>query len=268
MNDLTENLKHPVFIVSTGRCGSTMLSRLLAIHPSLFVFNQYPSLRTEAFVNWSAPGKIKLIEKRLRKKRDELIASVRRNRFIYVENSTSAAFLMDELYRLFDAKFIFISRDGKDFLRSGMSREWYKPETVINRIKTWLRRKFFIQTGRDTSDTLLIPPGKYRTRFDRIAWRWAEVNGIILDRLSSIPNDRKLMIKLEELNKESLVAIHDFLGIHVDDPLIEEMLKIANTRPNKTGKYDFPPHTEWPEREIQRFNEIAGDIMKKLGYSA
>jgi len=148
-----------------------------------------------------------------------------------------------------------------------MSRDWYKPESLVNRIKAWIRRRFLIETGRDTSDTLLIPPAEYSTRFEKIAWRWAEVNRIILDRLSFLPDDRKLTVRLEELNRESLTAIHNFLGVNADDALINEMLGIANTRPNKTQKYEFPPYNEWSESEMQRFKEIAGDMMKRLGYS-
>lgn len=243
-----------------------MLARVLAIHPSLFVFNQYPSLRTEAFVNWSDPGRVGSIERKIKKKRGELITMVRRNRFIYVENSTSAPFLMDELYRLFDAKFICLYRDGRDFVRSGMSREWYKPESFKRRLKTWIRRRFLIDIGQPTVDTLLIPPRNLKTRFEKIAWRWTEVNRIMLDRLSLLPDDRKLSICVEKLDRQCLVDIHNFMGIHLDDALLEEMLKIANTKPNKTSQYTFPLYTDWSQWEKERFSEIAGDMMQTLGY--
>lgn len=259
-------LQHPVFIVSTGRCGSTMLSRVLALHPCLFVFNQYPSLRTEAFVNWRHPGRKEEIKKRIRKKRDELVAAVRRNRFIYVENSTSAAFLMNELHELFDAKFIFIYRDGRDFVRSGMSRGWYKPETIVNRLKTLLRRRFLIATGRDTVDTLLIPPAEYKTRFEKVTWRWVAVNRIILDHLAWLPDGRVFSLKLEDLDREKLIGIHSFLGIDADETLITEMLDVAGSKPNKSPNYDFPPFAEWSVMDRERFGVIAGDLMQTLGY--
>ncbi len=266
MSDLKTALQQPVFIVSTGRCGSTMLSRLLALHPSLFVFNQYPSLRTEAFVNWRYPGRREGIKKRIRKKRDELVAAVRRNRFIYVENSTSAAFLMKELHELFDAKFIFLFRDGRDFVRSGMSRDWYKPDSMMNRFKTLLRRRFLIATGRDTADTLLIPPPEYKTRFEKIAWRWVAVNRIILDHCVSLPEGRVLSLKVEDLGREKLIELHSFLGIDVDETLIAEMLDVAGTKPNKSQNYAFPPYTDWSVSDRERFGVIAGDMLRTLGY--
>lgn len=243
-----------------------MLSRVLALHPSLFVFNQYPSLRTEAFVNWRYPGRREEIKKRIRKKRDELVAAVRRNRFIYIENSTSAAFLMNELRELFDAKFIFIFRDGRDFARSGMSRSWYKPESLIDRLKTLLRRRFLITTGRDTADTLLIPPPEYKTRFDKIAWRWVTVNRIILDHLSSLPDGQAFSLKVEDLGREKLIELHSFLGIDADETLIAEMLNVAGTKPNKSPNYAFPPYAEWSVSDRERFGVIAGDLMRTLGY--
>ena len=197
---------------------------------------------------------------------DELIAAVRRNRFIYVENSTSAAFLMNELYELFDAKFIFIFRDGRDFVRSGMSRGWYKPESMMNRLKTLLRRRFLIATGRDTADTLLIPPAEYKTRFEKIAWRWVAVNRIILNHLASLPDGRVFSFKLEDLDREKLISIHSFLGIDADETLITEMLDVAGSKPNKSLNYDFPPFAEWSVMNRERFGVIAGDLMQMLGY--
>lgn len=267
MNELKKELENPVFIVSTGRCGSTMLSRILAIHPSLFVFNQYPSLRTEAFVKWSDPRRVKEIEKKIRKKREELLNMVRRNRLIYVENSTSAALLIDELYRLFNARFIFIYRDARDFIRSGMSRGWYKPESLRHRFKTLIRRRFLIDTGKDTVDTLLIPPRDFKTRFEKIAWRWVEINRIILDRFSFLPDGHKLFFKVEELGRESLIGVHNFLGIKVDEAMIVEMLAIAATKPNKSPNHDFPPYGEWSEYHKRLFKKIAGDMMLRLGYN-
>ncbi len=266
MIESKKKIENPVFIVSTGRCGSTMLSRILAIHPSLFVFNQYPSLRTEAFVKWSDPSRVKTIERNIRKKREELLAAVRRNRFIYVENSTSAALLIDELYKLFNARFIFIYRDARDFIRSGMSRDWYKPEPLWRRFKTWIRRRFFINVGRDTVDTLLVPPKNLKTRFEKIAWRWAEINSIILDSLSRLSDEHKMFFKLEELSYEKLVSVHNFLGIQADEDLLREMMSIAGTKPNKTVQYNFPSYHDWSDWEKQRFAEITSKTMYRLGY--
>lgn len=56
MDHLNSLIGHPVFIVSTGRSGSTMIARALALHPSLCVFHEpHPHLRTEAFVKWLKP---------------------------------------------------------------------------------------------------------------------------------------------------------------------------------------------------------------------
>lgn len=267
MHKEEKQLNNPVFIVSTGRCGSTMLSRVLAIHPSLFVINQFPSLRAEAFVKWSHPGRAKSVERKIRKKREELLAAVRRNRLMYIENSTSAALLIDELYRLFDAKFIFIHRDGREFLRSGMSRHWYEPEPLLQRAKTWLRRRFLIDTGRDTVDTLLIPPPALKTRFEKIAWRWVEVNRIIIEKTAAFPEERTLTFSVASLDHDCLLKIHRFLGIPIDNALIREMLVIAATKPNRTEEYRFPSYHDWSSREKQEFKDIAGDMMRTLGYS-
>jgi len=131
---IDDKSKNPVFIVSTGRAGSTMIARLLAMHPDVCALHEpHPHLRTEAFVKWSAP-------------------------------------------------------------------------------------------------------------------------------------ERKFSLSLEGVDKQSLTALHDFIGIRVYPELLEEMLEVVYQRPNRTKTYTFPPHTEWSGWEKQRFEEIAGNMMRTLGY--
>lgn len=259
----------PVFIVSTGRAGCTMLGLVLSVHPSLCVFNNInPSLRTEAFIRWSYPKRRKEIEKRVRDKREKLVSQVKRNRLVYVESSTAAPMLIDEIDNLFQAKFVHLYRDGRTFLRSGMEREWYKPDQFSQRVKTILRRRFFVETGRSTTDTLLTPPSGLTTRFEKIAWRWVEVNRVILESLAKLPPERSFSFRLEDAGRKSFSDLLDFIGVGRDEEVLKEMEELAETRPNKTKRFTNPSPQEWPEWEKRRFDEIAGSIMTKLGYYA
>ncbi|MDP2157750.1 MAG: hypothetical protein Q8K68_08595 [Nitrospirota bacterium] len=257
----------PVFIVSTGRAGCTMLGIVLSVHPSLCVFNNInPSLRTEAFIRWEYPKRSKEIEKRVRDKREKLVSQVKRNRLVYVESSTAAPMLIDELDSLFHAKFVHLYRDGRTFLRSGMEREWYKSEQFSHSIKTILRRRFFVETGRSTTDTLLTPPPGLATRFEKIAWRWMEINRVILESLAALPPERTFSFRLEDAGRKSFGDLLDFLGVGRDEVVLQEMLKLAESRPNRTKRFTNPSPQEWPEWEKRRFDKIAGGIMTKLGY--
>ncbi len=188
------------------------------------------------------------------------------NRLVYVESSNYASHLIDELYRIFDAKFVHLYRDGRDFVRSGLERNWYLPLPLRSRIKTWIRRRYLIDIGKSAVDYQLLPPIELKTRFEKIAWLWSEINKVILNSFSSIPMDRKFSLRLENFNIESLTELHNFIGINIHQELLNKMLEIANSKPNKSKKNTIPHHSNWSDYEKQRFNAIAGDMMRTLGY--
>jgi len=45
------------------------------------------------------------------------------------------------------------------------------------------------------------------------------------------------------------------------------MIEIASKRPNKTKAFTSPAYEGWSEWEKRRFDEIAGEMMRGLGYS-
>ncbi len=262
-----ERSKKPVFIVSTGRAGSTMLARVLAIHHEVLALHEpHPHLRTEAFVRWSTPGRAGQIVRKIRKKRKDLIEQTLINHLIYVESSNYASHLIDELYSLFDARFIHLYRDGRDFVRSGLQRDWYRDEPLKSRIKSWIRRRYLVDVGRSALDNLLSPPRSLKTRFEKIAWLWVETNRSILRSFSRLPDDHKLSLSLESLDGDRLAEIHRFIGADVEQGILKEMLSVAAGRPNKTQSFNVPEYADWSDWERKRFDEIAGGMMSRLGY--
>lgn len=260
--------RQPVFIVSTGRSGSTMISQVLAVHPSLCAFHEpHPHLRTEAFAKWADPSSYKAIERRIRRKRDDLISQIRLNRLIYVESSNYTSHLIEELHDIYQAKFVHLYRDGRNFVRSGLERDWYNQQPLQHLIKTWLRRRYLVDIGKTATDNLLNPPGNLRTRLEKIAWLWTETNRKILDSFSSLPDSSKFSFKLEKLCKDKIIDLLNFIGVDFQAELIDEMLEIASARPNKTKKPTIPSYIEWSEQEKNRFNNIAKDMMQTLGYT-
>ncbi len=264
----SEQSKKPVFVVSTGRAGSTMLARVLAIHPGIFALHEpHPHLRTEAFAKWSRPERKRLIERKIHRKRKDIIQQVLINRLVYVESSNYASNLIEELYELFDARFIHLYRNGRDFVRSGLQRDWYRKESVASHIKSWIRRKYLVNIGKTALDNLLSHPDTLKTRLEKISWLWVEINKTILRNFSALPDDRKFSLALESIDSNRLIELHKFIDVDIDAGILDEMLTIAGSKPNKTRKFSIPEHTGWSDRQKERFNEIAGEMMHKLGYS-
>ncbi len=245
-----------------------MIARVLAMHPSICTFHElHPHLSFEAFVKWRTPRHKKWVENRIRHKRSNIIKQIMANNMIYVESSHYTSLLIEELYNLYNAKFVHLYRDGRYFVRSALEKGWHKQEPLKYRIKTLVRRRWLIDTGRERVDQRLAPPRKLKTRFEKLAWLWSETNEHILRYLSSIPDESKFSIRVEDFNKDMLIDLQNFIGVSSGPETINEMLAIANRKPNKSKDFASPLSEDWSGWQKQRFNEIAGEMMHKLGYS-
>lgn len=257
----------PVFVVSTGRSGSQMIARVLAEHPSVCSFHELqPHLNLEAYVKRTTSRHRKWIENRIIHKRSDVIKQVTSNGLVYLESSFYHSLLIPELYKLYNARFIHLYRDGRYFVRSAIAKGWYEKEPLKYRLKTWIRRHFRIDTGHQMVDNRLNPPSDLKTRFEKLSWLWSELNKVILYNLSSISEDLVFSFPLENLNKKTVTDLLEFMGVPADPELIDKMMARADQKPNKSKKFTSPSVADWNDWEKKRFNEIAGDMMRRLGY--
>ncbi|MDP2157751.1 MAG: sulfotransferase domain-containing protein [Nitrospirota bacterium] len=264
---IEQRLDTPVFIVSTGRSGSQMISQVLALHPLICSLHEpHPHLRAEAFTKWAGTAKKELIEKRIKKKRDDLIRQIRMNEFAFVESSHYVSHLIDEVCGMYQAKIVHQCRDGRDFVRSGLERGWYRDQSIDRKIKTWLRRKFLIEIGDAKVDHRLIPPAGLTTRFEKITWLWAEMHRTVINSLEKIPKERQFFLRIEDIDRQHIAGLLEFMEVPFDDGLLDRMLEVAMSRPGKSRKNTSPRPDEWPDADKKRFWELAGTVMEQLGY--
>jgi len=168
----TKKLPPPVFVVSTGRVGSTMLAQALAIHPDLLTFHEpQPHLNVEAFRAWEDSISTDRLHERIEEKRSSFVEQAGWNRCTYVESSHYGAHLVQELHELYGARFVHLHRDGRAFVRSGLERDWWYPESygdVFHRstlggmweheVLRRLRRRGLLDVGFSWNDHRLNPP--------------------------------------------------------------------------------------------------------------
>ncbi len=267
MRDSFQKRPRPVFIISTGRSGSQMLAYTLAKIPAVCALHEpLPHLNVEAFAHWSGLHDRQKIMSHVRHKRKGLVEQVQGNGLIYVESSHYCTHLVRYLSELFEARFIYVYRDGRSFVRSGLERGWYKRQSPITQLKAYLRRRFLIDIGNSYLDHRLQPPRHLRTPFEKTTWLWAEINSIALRELATIDEPDKYMLPLESFNQEKLLEICQFLGIQPHDALLTEMIQTAQKKPNQTTQHTVAPPKAWDLAEKQRFQELAGDVMARLGY--
>ncbi len=257
----------PVFIVSTGRCGTTTLTQILQVHPDVCCLNEAPPrLRTEAFMSWSKFYPVNHIKERVRFKREKLITQIINNRLVYIEGTPPASHLINILYDLFNAKFIHLYCDGREFIRRAADKEWHKKSNPIESLFTMIRRKFLLGImGARKVDRRLIPPRELNTQIEKLAWLWVEVNNIIINRMSQLPTSHYFPLKLEDLGKNMLVKLHEYIGIKIYPDVLTEMSEIQKRLVNSSVPV-FPEFKKWTEQEKRRFEKIAGHMMRKLGY--
>lgn len=257
----------PCFVVSAGRSGSMMLARVLALHPDVGAFHEpRPWLNAEAYLKWRGRRSSKDIHAVLRKKRDDLIEQVEANRLTYVESSHFLSHLIPELAERYDARFVHLFRSGRDFVRSGLDRNWYRRKTFRARIDTWLRRTTGLEVGNSFCDHRLAPP-RLGSRLARIAWLWAEINGCILQGFERLPAARTMAVRLEDFGRSSLLELLAFLSVEAENSVVDEMLRLAAREPNRTKDPSAPPPEEWSEEAEEAFRRLAGPMMAKLGYA-
>jgi len=261
------------FVVSTGRSGSQMIAKALGLHPDTCALHEpLPLLSLEAFWVWSRhSGHTNFrrnisVENHIHEKRSGLIKQIQDNELLYIESSYFLGHLIGHLDQMFDVRYIYLHRNGQDFVRSGLRRSWYTEKSLSNALKTFLRRSLFIDIGNPHEDHRLMPPKNLSSRFDKITWLWTEMNRVIQDHLSLIPDERQYTLALEDFDQAHLLELHDFLGLSIDSQRLERMMLIASSHPNRSDLRSGHTDDVFTDERCVRFNAIAGDMMRRLGY--
>jgi hypothetical protein len=102
---------------------------------------------------------------------------------------------------------------------------------------------------------------------EKITWLWVEINRVILSSFDELPVDTTMSVRLEDFGIDLLQEVLAFLGVSADTEIMESMIATAQQRPNKTRSHSTPAPEKWSDIEKQGFNDTAGDMMAKLGYS-
>jgi len=245
------------FVLSTGRCGTGLITKILDKSPKLLVYhNPKPELEyVSSFIHRTSPSleslKLSIITARF----DLFVNSFLRGR-IFIETNNRITFFAPALAELFpNAKFIHLIRNPADFIRSGMRRKYYKKNTVQHQ--------------------RLNPANNYEwirmTRLEKIAWEWNEINSSIDTFKSMIHQSRMMTIKSEHLfsQPEIIPALFDFIA--VTNPFegargakqIDQLLR----RPvNKQILGSFPRYQDWSAEDKSSLKHIA-ILAPKYGYN-
>ncbi|SFF74415.1 Sulfotransferase family protein [Salegentibacter agarivorans] len=221
-----------VFVLSTGRCGSTSITRMFNQHQKFTAFHEVipeliklstklaenPNTKIEVY------NELKSIFRKRKwegKKKQVLIHSDHRM-WNLVE------FLSDYFP---NSLFIHLMRNPYDSVQSFLPRGWYTEKD--NRIENNFGQ--FRLKG-DKIGAMSSAEWKNYSRLEKCTWYWDYVNTRIENQLKDLKKERVEVIKLENIQEDMNEIIKNKFGISPD-------FKFSNIVTNR-GKYDIKNSVE------------------------
>ena len=213
----------PVFVLSTGRVGTMLLTRLFELEKGLHIEHEaLPEMLYTGKLAYADPSNIEFTKGAFMAGRYEAIRDCQLQNLRYVETNNRLTFFAPAMAALFpNAKFIHLLRHPDSFVSSGIQRNWY--------------------TGKTITDEGRIAPAKdsgIERQQDKIAWLWNATNAFIDDFKEGAGKDRTLTVRSEDLfsNAEEAERILNWLDFKADKTSIQKVLNrpVNTSRKKKT----------------------------------
>lgn len=277
----------PVFIVAGPRTGSTLLFDLLAPHPDLVAWpfeahDAYlritpPDHPVDLGMRWPAhyatPERRRALTRelvlgRLEARRTQGLPTraverlaLRKVRFL--EKSPPSILRLAALARLYpDAKLVVLHRDAPDTIAS-LIEVWETPSAA---------HAHFEVGGRPVHWTVLAPPG-WLSMVDapipqKAAFQWAAAAECSLRDLRSLPADRCLQVRYEDLVADPTTVLRTVLDFAELPP--DAAVLAAGAARSTTGRTSISPARadKWRDRadQIEPLLPPLAELRRALGY--
>jgi hypothetical protein len=200
------------FVLSCGRSGSQTAAETFSQFPNCICLHEpLPQLIRESTDYFCGRYPRAQVAELLRSTRQPTLDGK-----VYGESNLTVSLLIPVVDEVFPtARFIWLIRDGRDFVASAYYRGWYDPD--VNHMKEWQAYRL---RGDHTGD--FTPEAWQRlSRFEKCCWVWKKYNTVIEAELNSRDRARWTMVKLESF-KHSLPALASFLGITLPPRVLVE----------------------------------------------
>ena len=239
----------PCFVLSTGRCGTHLLTKLLSEHKKIDVYHTpFPELvyySKYAYENNNKKdGELRRIVDAARYDyvRDSYLLG---NRF--VETNNRITFFADQLADLYPkSKFIHLVRHPIEFVRSGLNRQWYSGRNEHDEGRIVLNKEEWNQFS----------------NIKKIAWLWEATNRYIENFKAKIGSERMLTILSEELFSDFNKGASIFAHLNLEPIKYSSIKKIVG-KPTNVGKKKIKD--KFNDNEITEIYQVT-ELRKKYGY--
>ena len=242
------------FVLSSGRCGTLTLARLLATSRNAKVhYYPKPQMFQEALqAYWGEIDK----QKAFWSARSSLMRNTWAGGYIYGETSafvTPFCHLLAE--ELPESRFIVLIRHPKDFVRSGLRQNFYH--------------------GHPSDAGLLRPSPKdeafkgweKQSQFEKICWFWRETYIAIEGMLEKVQKERVLVVRFEDLisNIEKVREIFEFLSLEGFSE--QKAAEVLSAKLNAQDYKHFPEPESWSSDLNDLLQRLCWPTADKYGYS-
>lgn len=274
------------FIISTIRSGSTVIADLCKSAKNCMCNNEESS--DIPIITWHVMHDPDYSPKAwVQKVLANRIEAANRYGIIYGDKYPLQFPLIPHLYKYLDCKFVYLTRNGKDVVRSMLNwnkqatgtvyTECLEPEQYSERAK---KRNLIVKTGTAIhySDAVRPRPEMKAkedvdkwlslSRIEMYAYYWTYVHQRCLDYFSKIPSEKIFTIDMSDKNRYSRVdEMGKWLGLK-DAKSLEDFDKKHNSvEHNNMGTSNaYPPFDEWGEEDKTKFYRFAKPMMEYFGY--
>lgn len=241
-NSISQKPEQMLIVTGTGRCGTRAFALLFD------GFHEY-KMREEYRKRFIEPYKDRKPFKNITRRRkvvDWVYGDIGKYD-VFVDSSNQASYWLDAIHEKFpQARFIVLVRNGRDVVRSAISREWHN----------YNEHEHLPPQG----DPLLERWGNL-SALEKNTWFWVEKNRQILDRLKGLPEEIYKTYRIEDCHKDDVLdEIEEFAGI----PTVGRYF--VKTKTCNSSQKHFPPPELWTLEVRKEFDDMAGKMMEFFGY--
>ncbi len=261
-NELNKYIKDPVFVLSTGRCGTKWFSDIFQKDRSLAVFHApVPNLSVQGKYAWellrdnhrdpSSP-EFKLLAEIFIAGREQHLRYTAKAEKRYIETNNYITFFAPVLADIFpDAKFLHIVRNPVGFIRSGIDRSYY----LEGNVDDMKRISGSSLPGNELWNSY--------SQYSKIAWLWNETNTFIETFSKQIAPERFKSFVFNLKEPDPVVEVMDFLNINVSRKTIQAQLgKKKNSQERRISK----PYDQWETDDQQHVKSIVSDTADRYHF--
>ena len=249
------------FVMSTGRCGTELLTYLLSPQSKLQVTHnpkhELVALSRKMY-EYSFTNDHALLEfATLHARYDLILESFRRGRQI-IETNNRITFYCPYLARLFTrSKFIHLVRHPGDFVRSGLRRGFY----VDGNAKA-------MGLLEPSEQSEIASKWNHMSQIEKVSWLWNETNQFIEKARLNIPDDRFLFVRSEDLFSSIAVTRQIFSFVDVSPRWSEKKInRVLRTPLNAQTSGEIPNYSDWSKEDQDQVRSWVTPLASQYGYS-